>query len=116
MDSIKLMPLLTAGVVGVFATASSSFRLDSYGIGSGGTSNSSSSNYRLNGVSGETSNTGATSTTYKANSGVNPTMQAHVPTAPVVTNPASYYNKLHIVINNGGNPSDATFAIAISTD
>ena len=29
---------------------------------------------------------------------------------------ANYYNKLHIVIDNGGNPSDAAFAVAISTD
>jgi len=113
---MKFLPLVTAGVVGLFATASSNFRLDAYGIGSGGTGNSSSTSYRLNGVSGEASNTGAASTTYRANSGMNPTMQAHVPTAPTVTNPASYYNKLHIVINNGGNPTDATFAIAISTD
>jgi hypothetical protein len=116
MSSIQYASLVTAGVVSIFATASTNFRLDSYGIGSGGTSGSNSSSYKVNGISGEASNTGAASATYQTNSGVNPTMQAHVPAAPTVTNPANYYNKLHIVINNGGNPSDATFAIAISTD
>jgi hypothetical protein len=107
---------MTAGVLSLFATSSTNFRLDSYGVGSGSTSNSSSSTYKLNGISGEASNPNATSGTYKAGTGMNPTMQAHVPAAPTVTNPANYYNKLHIVIDNGGNPTDATFAIAISTD
>lgn len=43
-------------------------------------------------------------------------MQAHVPAAPTFTNPATYYNKLHVVLDTGSNPSDAEFAIAISTD
>lgn len=41
---------------------------------------------------------------------------ANVPSAPTVTNPSNYYNKLQIVINNGNNPTDATFAIAVSPD
>ncbi len=107
--------IATALSLGLFATSSTNYRLDSYGIGSGGSSGSSSNNYRLDGISGETSTPG-NSTTYQENSGTNATMQANVPAAPTVTNPSNYYNKLHIVVNDGSNASDATFAIAISTD
>lgn len=41
---------------------------------------------------------------------------ANVPPAPVISNPANYYNKLKIVINEGGNASDTVYAVAISTD
>jgi hypothetical protein len=117
MGSMKpFASFLTASVITVFGTASTNFRLDAYGVGSGGSSNSSSGSFRLNGITGEASNTGATGSAAGASTGLNPTQQAHVPAAPTVTNPASYYNKLHIVIDNGGNPTDATFAIAISTD
>jgi hypothetical protein len=43
-------------------------------------------------------------------------MQANVPPAPTFTNPSNYYNRLKLVLDNGNNPSDSTFAIAISTD
>ena len=33
-----------------------------------------------------------------------------------LTNPASYYNKLKVVINDGGNPNDTLYAMAVSTD
>ena len=39
-----------------------------------------------------------------------------MPAAPTFTNPSSYYDKLHFIIDTGSNPSDAKFAIAISTD
>lgn len=116
MGPLKLTSMVTAGVLAMFATSSSNFTLESYGIGSGGSAGSNSANYKSNTISGETGSTGAASTNYQANTGVNATEQAHVPTAPTVTNPSNYYNKLHIVINNGNNATDATFAIAISTD
>ena len=114
LGSLKYTTLLTAGVLSMFATASNNFKLDAYGIGSGGGS-SNSATYKSNTITGEAGNSGA-SANFKAGTGLNPTQQANVPAAPTVTNPANYYNKLHIVISNGGNPSDATFAIAISTD
>jgi len=116
MNHLANTALVTAGIVGLFAASSSSnYRLDAYGVGSGGGSGSSP-NFRSHTITGEASNSGASSTNFKAGTGLNHTEQAHVPAAPTVTNPANYYNKLHIVINNGGNPTDATFAIAISTD
>ena len=98
------------------APASTSYKLESYGVGSGGAS-SSSTTYKATTITGEQgSSSSSTSTTYTSRSGLITTQLANVPAAPTVTNPSSYYNKLHIVINNGGNPSDATFAIAISNN
>lgn len=114
----KYASLTAAGVVAIFASSSSTnFRLDAYGIGSGGSSDSSSSSYKSNTISGEASAApGSGSTSYQLQSGLTSTQNANVPAAPTVTNPASYYNKLHIVLDTGGNPTDAKFAIAISTD
>lgn len=102
----------------LFATMPSSgnYKLNNYGFGSGGTSNSSSSNYKLNATTGETSNVESTSTNYKARSGNQNTQQAHVPAAPTFTNTASYYNKLAFVVIPGANASDTLFSIAISSD
>jgi hypothetical protein len=36
--------------------------------------------------------------------------------APSLSNPDDSYNKVHVVLNTGSNPSDTQFAIAISTD
>ena len=96
--------------------SSTNFKLHDYGIGSGGTSSSGSSNYQLEGITGETSGGDSSSSTYKTKSGFISTQQANVPAAPTFTNPSNYYNKLHFVINPSGNPSDTIFAIAISTD
>ena len=118
MGIIKTAVLSSIGAFFLFcsAPASTSYTLQSYGVGSGGTSNSSSTTYKASTTSGEQGAVGETSTTYTGSSGINPTQLANVPSAPAITNPANYYNKLHIVINDGGNPSDATFAIAISPD
>ena len=96
--------------------ASTNYQLKGYSFGGGGTDDSTSTNYRLNAVAGETSTTEVTSTNYSLGSGLNYVQQANVPVAPTFTNPASYYNKLDIIINESGNPSDATYAIALSDD
>lgn len=96
--------------------ASSNYQLNNYSFGSGGVGNASSSNYRLNGVSGEVSGQNASSTNYSVKSGNNNVQQAHVPTAPTFTNPANYYNKLKLVIATANNASDAVYAISISSD
>jgi hypothetical protein len=115
------------GVSAVFASlsmvlfgalpATTNYRLNSYGFGSGGTANSSTATYSLEGTTGELS--GSTSST--ANGQVKPgyiqTQQAHVPQlASLDNNGGEYYNKLHFVIDNQGNPTDATFLISVSTD
>jgi hypothetical protein len=96
--------------------SSSNFKLNNYGFGSGGTATSSSSSYKLNGISGETSGQQTSSANFRINSGNNQTQQAHVPLAPTFDNPGNYYSKLHVTVNPSSNPSDTTFAIAISSD
>lgn len=106
------------GIGLLFATmpSSTNYQLHNYNYGSGGTANSTSTNYSLNANTGGTNNVQSTSTNYKARSGNNNTQQANVPPAPTFTNPASYYDKLKFVLNTGNNPTDTKFAIAISTD
>ncbi len=94
--------------------ASSNYKMGSYGFGSGGTAGSGSTNYKVQGEAGEVSGKGA-STNYKAGAGENYVKQADVPKI-TISNPASYYNKLLVVVDPQANPSDAKFAIAISTD
>lgn len=96
--------------------AGTTYKLQSYGVGSGGVANATSTNYALNAISGELSGTQMSGTTYKIGGGYEPTLLANVPAAPTITNPANYYNKLSVVIDTGSNPSDAKFAIAISSD
>lgn len=96
--------------------SSSSYKLNNYGFGSGGTANSTSATYGLNGTAGEQSSLEVTGSAYKAQPGNNYTQQAPVPPAPTFDNPNNYYNKLHFVVNPGPNASDAKFAIAISSD
>lgn len=106
--------------VGIFLVfvmpASTTYQLKDYSFGSGGTSNATSSNYAAETLAGEQSAGKLDGTTYDIGSGLQFTNQANVPPAPTFTNPSSYYNKLKIVLDTGGNPTDTVFAIAISTD
>lgn len=107
-----------AGFMLLFAQlpSSSNYQLNNFDYGSGGTGNSSSTNYRLNATTGEVSNTESGSTNFNVRSGNNNTQQADVPPAPTFTNPANHYNRLRFIINPSTNPSDTLFSIAISTD
>ena len=103
----------------IFASFSSStsYKLNSYGVSSGGISNSSSSTYKLQGSAGEQANGTATSTTDTNNSGSVQTEQLNVPTAPTLSNGGgTYYNKLGFTINTGILPGDTTYALAVSTN
>lgn len=96
--------------------ATTNYQLNSYGFGSGGTANSTTSNYALEGISGEISGQTATTATYNVKPGFIETQQANVPKIASFTNGSgSYYNKLHFVIDQQGNPSDALYALQIST-
>lgn len=96
--------------------AGTTYKLQSYGLGSGGTANSVGSTYAMEGISGETGGTQLSGTAYKAGTGMISTQLANVPSAPTLTNPNDYYNKLLLVLDTGNNPTDTRFAIAISTD
>ena len=91
--------------------------LDGYGFGSGGTANSTTSNYALEGTSGELSGQTSSTATYSVKPGFVETEQANVPKISSLNNASGvYYNKLHFVIDEQNNPSDALYALSISTD
>jgi len=96
--------------------ASTNYQLKDFGFGNGGQGNSSSPNYSLNAITGEVSAGKMNSAGFGIGSGLVFTNQANVPVAPTFDNPGNYYNKLRLVINSSGNPSNAKFAVAISRD
>lgn len=96
--------------------ASTNYRLDGYGFGGGGEENMTSTNYALDGITGEQSEDQLQGTNYDLGAGLLFVQQANVPPAPTFTNPSNYYNKLHLVLATGNNPTDTKFAIAISDD
>lgn len=106
-----------AGMLLILALpASTNYKLHDFGIGSGGSSTAASTSYKANVISGEVDGGKLDGTTYDLGTGLEFTQQANVPVAPTFTNPSSYYNKLKIVVNVSNNPTDAKFAVAISTD
>lgn len=115
------MPFTSGAVTAVFALfgvmpSSGNYELNNYSYGSGGTGESTSTNFSLNATTGETSNVQSESTNFRVRSGNNNVQQANVPVAPSFTNPANYYDKLNFIINPSDNPSDARYSIAISDD
>ncbi len=110
----RWLGLVLAGAMLAVMPASNGYELNSYGFGTGGTANSSSSNYRVNGLAGDGSGT-SSSNNYQVKAGEAHTKEANVPTATLVNN-ANWYNKLLLTVGFQDNPVDATFAVAISTD
>jgi hypothetical protein len=112
----KLAPFITGLTILAALPATPSYKLNSYGFGSGGTASSSTPNYSLEGVTGEVSGQTATTPTYKLKPGFVQTQQANVPKIASFDNHSStYYDKLHFLIDEQGNPSDAKYALQIST-
>lgn len=106
--------ILSLSYFGAFS-ASTNYELKSYAFGPGGTNSSHSTTYYTQSTLGETTNNKSASTNYI---GYNSSIQAeqlNVPPAPTLSNGSnSYYDKLLVTINTGGNPSDSTYAIAVS--
>lgn len=97
--------------------AGNTYQLNDFGFGGGGVGDASSSSYSLNATVGEVSGSTGVGTLYNLNPGLQFTQQAGTPAAPTLSNGSgTYYNKLNVTINNGGNPTDTVFAIAVSTD
>jgi hypothetical protein len=95
----------------------STYQLQSYGFGSGGTAGSSTSTYSLEGISGEIGGQTAATSAYQTKPGFIESQQANVPKV-TVTNPSNYYDKLKVVIentlpNNPNNPTDALYAMQV---
>lgn len=97
--------------------ASTNYKLKNYEFGGGGVVDSTSSNYSLEAILSELA-AAQSSANYRADSGLIFTQQSNVPPAPTFVNDTgTRYNKLKITINqDSGDPSDTTYAIAISTD
>lgn len=114
---LAMLGAFNALLFGAFSS-SPSYQLQTYGVGSGGTNNASSSSYRLNGSSGEVGGTGLVGPTTTGNGGSNEARQANVPLAPTLSNGSNtYYNKLSVIINtSGSDASDYTYSIAVSTN
>lgn len=96
--------------------ASSNYEMHDFAFGSGGVGNADSTSYSLNAVMGQTGGDKLVGTTFNLGPGLEFIKQAAVPPAPTFTNPSSHYNKLLLQVNTGSNPSDALYAVAISTD
>jgi len=116
MNIGQVLGILIGGLFFGAFSSSSHYQLQSYGVNSGATNSSTSTTYSAQATTGEISGQATTGPTYKTFSTSVQTEQASVPPAPTVDNGTStYYNKLHFVLNNTANPSDSTFAVAIST-
>jgi hypothetical protein len=110
----RWLSLMIAGWLVAGLPASTTYKLNSFGFGSGGTADSGSTNYHVNGLAGEVSGSTA-SGNFIAGAGEAHEKQANVPLI-TITNDDNWYNKLKVVIGPQNNPSDAVFAVAISTD
>ncbi len=110
----KSLALMTGFFVFAALPSTSNYQLNSYGFGNGGVSNSTTSNYTLEGVSGELSAQPTSTANYADNSGVLQLQQSNVPNV-TISNPSNYYDKLKFVIDTQNNPSDAKYALQIST-
>jgi hypothetical protein len=97
---------------------SDTYELKEYGFASAGTEaeGSDSTTYTIFATAGEVDNGSIDSTSFRSGNGLTYTMQANVPAAPTFTNPGSNYDRLKFVLDDGDNPTDTTFAIAISDD
>ena len=96
--------------------SSDNYQIQEYTFGAGGTKESNSASYGLFGTAGQLEFGRPTSASFKAGSGLTYIMMANLPDAPTFTNPGQNYDRLHIIINTSNNPTDTTYAIAISTD
>ncbi len=112
---ISFVIILRSTNIAFAGPTSTNFQLLDYGFGAGGVATSSSTNYMFQGILGEVETASLSSTSYILGPGLTYTLEPNTPAAPSVTNPSNYYNKLKVIIDNGGNSTDATFIIQVST-
>lgn len=110
----NLLSLISTSLV-LAGPQSSTYELKEFGFGAGGEASISSNTYSMFGTAGEIDAASTESTTYRNNPGLIFTMQANVPPAPTFANPSNNYDRLKIILNIGNNPSDAQFAIAVTS-
>jgi hypothetical protein len=108
--------IMAAGLLFASFSSSSTYSLKSYSVGPGGTNSAASSTYQTQSNVGEQSNGSSSSTTYTSHNGAIQAEQLNVPVAPTLSNGSNtYYNMLNFTINTTNEPSDATYAVAVST-
>jgi len=108
--------ILVSGLLFATFAHSNTYQLQSYSVGPGGTNSATSTTYHAQGTVGEQVNGSTSSTTYTAKNGSIQAEQINVPLAPTLGNGSNtYYDRLSLIINNSGEPSDATYAVAVST-
>lgn len=95
--------------------ASTNYELQSYSFGAGGTASSSSETYNMFGVAGEVAIGSQSSQTYSNGGGLTYLMKANVP-GLTLSNTGSTYDRLGLIISTNNNPTDATYAVQVSTD
>ena len=114
---LLLTPFYLTSLVFAAFSSSTTYNLQSYSVGPGSTNNSSSTTYTLQGSTGEQANGSTSGSTYTASNGSINTEQISIPIAPTLSNGSgSYTNQLSVIINTGSDPSDATYAMAVSTN
>lgn len=113
---ITISQLMSALPILAAFPASENYRLDEWTIGAGGSERTSSENYSSESLLDPAAAEFGKSTNYAVGPGQLFVQMANVPPAPAITNPDQWYNKLHLVIDPGDNPSDAQFAVAVSGD
>lgn len=107
--------VLSSSIAYASYPSSSNYKIQEYSFGAGG-GKASSSHFGLHGVAGEIEFGRPGSSNFKIGSGLTYVMKAAEPPAPTFTNPSNNYDRLKFVINQSSNPSDATYALQISTD
>jgi hypothetical protein len=112
-----LTPIYLSSLIFASFSTSTTYELQSFSVGPGSTNNSASTTYTVQGSTGELTNGTTSSLTYTNGNGSINTEQINVPLAPTLSNGGgTYTNELNIIINTNANPSDTTYAIAVSTD
>ncbi|MBP9817862.1 hypothetical protein KBC75_03890 [Candidatus Shapirobacteria bacterium] len=94
---------------------STNYQLQSFSLGNGGGNSTSSTNYSMVGQIGEMVNK-LSGSNFDLGAGLSFARQSNVPMVASFTNPANYYNKLKLVVDQQDNPTDTRYAIAISKD
>jgi len=110
-----ILTFITPDVAEATLPSSTNYQLQNYSFGAGGATNATSSNFGLNGIAGEVEFGQPGSASFQVGSGLTYLMKANVPSAPTLSTPANNYDRILFIINTSGNPTDATYALEIST-
>ena len=114
---LLMVGLILAPVVTASDPSSTNYQLQDYSLGGSTTeSGTGSSNYLLFGEAGGNDSLSGDSTNYTFDGGLAFAMQANIPQTPTLTNPVDYYDRLKFTLTPGEDPTDYTYAIAISKD